>query len=245
MVIGLSMMLTSGDVMDSIPGLFAYWNSENVVVAGSTVTKVKDVSGNNKTARDLSTVSLDPTYTAADANFAGKPSISATSGAAKRLQATLDVSLAQPSTWYLVMRAETVGAGKVVYWRSNAGNFTDSAGLYVPDTMTMHMLTLDASNAISSTNTVTGGTNYVNCCVYNSTGVSSIYMNNSQTVWSTSPGEGSIDSNSCAVVTIGTFAGEEAAYSWTTMAAYSGVHDAATRKKVMAYLGAKYGITTT
>jgi hypothetical protein len=242
MVIGISMMLGGNDVMKSVPGLFAYWSADNAVVIGGTVNKVKDASGNNVAARDLSSAALDPTYNASDANFGGKPSISATNAAAKRLESTLDVSLAQAYTAYTVMRVET--NANTMYWRSNGGNFTNSAGFYVQASLVATLQVLDAGSALTSATSLTAGTSYVNCCIYNGA-TSAIYMNDSANTFAVAPGNGSIDANSAAVITIGTFTAEECNYSWTTMALYTGAHDAITRKKVMSYLGSKYGITTT
>lgn len=239
---GISLFNPVSDTVKSVPGLFAYWNAENAVVVGTGITSLPDQSGNLQSARDLIKVTTAPTYTEVDPAFNFKPSISCSAGTAIRLQATFDTSLLQPYTIYLVMNVSTNAS--TVFWRSNAGNMTGGAGFIVNGgTPTLTMATVDSSSAITSPSALTNQ-NYVSCGIYNSTGISSMWMNNSQTAFTTSPGDGTVDANDCSVMTIGAF-GSAVTYSWTTMACYSGAHDALTRKKIMKYLGNKYSIATT
>lgn len=242
---GIGSLLSLGgsqDLLLTVTGLFAYWKADNVTVSGGVIVTMPDQSGNRQTARDLTVPTTGPTYNAVDTNFNSKPSVSGTTGQARRVEATLDTSLVQAYTTYTVMRVET--NANYMYWRSNAGNFTDSAGFYVQPTLTATLQVNDVGSAVTSATSLTAGTSYVNCCIYN-TGTSAIYFNDSQTAFASAPGDGTIDANNCAVVSVGTFTAEECDYSWTTMALYSGAHDAATRSKIMKSLGSKYGITVT
>lgn len=239
---GMSLLLGTGDdLIKSVPGLFAYWNAELVVLGATTVIqRLPDQSGNLKTARDLVQVSTGPTLTKVDPNWNNKPSISS-SAANIRLQSTFDTNLTQGYTIYLVHNI-TAYAG-TMFWRTNAGNNTGAAG-YTIDTgpASAHIQTQDAGNAITSAGSVTVG-NYVNCSIYNSTGISAIYYNNSLTPFATSPGQGTVDAVDCSVMTIGNFTTANS-YSWTMMACYQGVHDQFTRQKLMNYMGSKYGVAT-
>lgn len=237
------MMLTSGDFVKSVPGIFAYWNAENAIVSGTTITTLPDQSGNNQSLRNLTISGTAPTYTEIDSNFNDHPSISAfVASTTQALQATFDTSLLQPYTIYLVMSVST-NANEMI-WRSNAGNFTNSAGFYINTaTPTTTILTKDSSVAVTSVGTVANG-NHVSCCVYDSANTSAIYIDSSATAIAISPGDGSLDTNNCAVMTIGAI-GSLVVYSWASMICYSGAHSALQRKSLMSYLGKKYGIVTT
>lgn len=224
-----------------LPNLFAWWDLESCTVATGLVTAIADQSGNGQAARNLAKVGTNgPTYTAADTNFNGMPSIGDTV-ANKIMQATFDTAVTQPATWYLVLNQPSNAA--TTFWRSNAGNFTGSHGVYVTSTGTISMLTHDASLAISKTGFGTGSK--VTCAVYNGANTTSAwYSNNSATPFMVKPTDGSLDTDSAAAVTIGSF-GSAVTYSWAHMSVYNGVHDATTRALVMNWLGAKYGIAVT
>lgn len=220
---------------------FAYWTSDIVSTSGANVTSMPNLSGVGTTARNLLAVGTGPKLLAADGNFRGAPSVVGVSSVASRLESTLDITLVQPSTVYAVIRVET--NANYMTWRHNAGNFANSAGMFIDPSNDVGILTQDSANAITSAPIASAGTNYVSCAIYdNSGGTSAIYMNNSQTAVAKSPGDGSVDTNNCSVMSIGTTSGEECNYSWTCQIAFNGIHTAATRQRVMQWLGLKYGI---
>lgn len=239
---GLTILSTYSNMIKSTPGLFAYWCADcpTLDVTETTLVSLPDQSSNGIAARNLTiptgTGGVAPTWTKADANFNRRPSISSTTANA-RLQSTYDVALAQPSTAYLVMRVITNPA--VMYWRSNGGNFLNSQGFYLTTGLAPTQQVRDITpTAITGAN-LTTATNYVNCSIYN-IGVSAMYFNNS----TTTAASGAIDNDSATIMTIGNFSGLNN-YSWTEMAVYQGAHDQPTRKKIMDWLGSKYGIITT
>lgn len=219
-------------------GLFSYWTADNAITSGGLITSLPDQSGNGQAARNLTKVTTGPTYNSSDSNFNGYPSISGTTSNV-RMQSTFDTSLAQPSTVYLVMKQFSTAS--TMFWRTNAGNNTNGVSMIVNSGPgTIFIATLDSANAITSSGSLSA-TNYVSCCVYNSAGVSGIFLNNSQTAFATSPGQGTVDTNNCAVITIGSF-GTAISYSWASMACFNGAHTAAQRLKIMSYLGNRYAI---
>lgn len=225
----------------SIAQMFAYWEaSKNTVSAGNILTLL-DISGNGVSARNLAAVGTGPAYTAADSTFNNQPSVSGGAGAGFRVQSTFDQKLTQPATYYLVMNINNTNSA-TVYWRSNAGNFTDSAGFYMPSTRLGSILCLDSAQAITCGSAVAIGT-YVCCAVYNGSS-SALYFNNSTTPTASSPSQGGMDANGCSVMTMGSF-GAGAAYTWTSQICYRGAHSQPVRQHIMQWLGVKYGITVT
>lgn len=240
-MIGISLMQSNLDPVREAGNLFAYWTAENAVMSASKIVKLPDQSLNKQTARDLVPVTTGPDLIYNDTNFNNRNSISS-STANIRLQCTFDTPLVQGYTVYLVMRVAS-NAGSM-FWRSNAGNNVNSAGFVInggPGTSVQ--ATQDSSLAITSVNSVAIG-NYVSCFIYNSTGVSGQYMNDSINPWAISPSQGSLDALNCNVMTIGNF-GTANIYSWTAMACYSAVHTQPQRYTIMNFLGSKYGIKTT
>ncbi len=239
-MLGFSLLMSNNEEVFtplSVEGLHSYYVSDVCTHTASTVSVVPDQSGNGETS--MTVAGSSPLYTASDADFNGLPSFGSVT-AARRLQATFASSLAQPSTYYLVMKV--VSNPGYVYWRSNQGNFTDSGGLYMTPSLEPVMIVADSSLAISAATPIAAGV-YVSCAIYNYGGVSAFYLNNSASAHMTSPSQGNLDGNSNACMTIGTVSSET--YTWTAAAQYSGAHDADTRQQLMAYFGAKYGITTT
>lgn len=222
---------------DQISGIFGYWTADNAVLSGGLVSELPDVSRNRRAARSLKRVGTGLTYTASDPTFNRKPSVSST-GTDKRLQATFDVALSQPYTIYQVVnQAAGAIAENSFYWRSNAGNLTNSAGFYVYDGAPV-IQNHDAGNAVTAGSALSGQA-HVTCCVYNGS-ASYIYVDDSQAAFA-GPSDGLVDSDTCTVMTVGSF-GTSVSYSWTTLIAYSGSHDAHTRRRVMRWLGMKYGV---
>lgn len=238
---GMGSSVDSSDYLFSKGNVFAYWSAEDAVVSQAGVAiRIPDVSGNRQIARDLTPVSTGPTWNQRDSNFNGRASVSS-STANIRMNATFDTSMLQPYTIYLVMRVETNAA--TMFWRSNAGNFTNSAGMFInsgPGTCGQQVL--DGGQAVTSAVAVTVG-NKVSCFVYNG-GSSAQYFNDSVTPFAAAPGQGGLDGNSCAVITIGNF-GSANVYSWATMICYSVAHSSADRQEIMKFLGNKYRIAIT
>ena len=222
-----------------VTGLFAFWTADNVVLSGGVVSEMPDVSGNNVKARNLVKVTTGPTYTASDPTFNFQPSVSS-NAANVRLHSTFDTTLAQPSTVYLVMNVSNAGNG--MFWRTNAGNFLNSTGLFINGTTPTAVMQVRDTAALAVTSpSALAGTKHVTCAIYNTT-ASALYVDNSQATFAVSPTHGSVDNDGCTAMTIGNF-GTAVPYSWTTMICYSGTHDADTRRRVMAWLGLRYGIT--
>lgn len=230
------------DPMKAFPGLLGYWNSESVVAtAAGVISIVRDQSRANLTARNLTPVSTGPTLTPNDPNFNHKPSIGS-STANIRLQSTLGTTFAQPYTCYHTINI-TAYTG-TMFWRSNAGNNINSVGMNISSGPgQIHIQTQDSSLAITSVGSVSLGS-AVSCCVYNSGGISGIYLNDSQNPFALSPSQGDLDNLGATVLTVGNFTTANS-YSWTSLAIYQGAHDAPTRLTIMKHLGARYGIATT
>lgn len=238
---GISLIQSNLDAVRETSGLFAYWTAENAIMNANKVVKLPNQALSKQTARDLVPVTTGPDLIYSDPHFNNRTSISS-STANIRLQCTFDTPLFQGHTVYLVMRVEA-NAGSM-FWRSNAGNNVNSAGFVLnggPGTSVQ--ATQDSSLAITSVNAVAVG-NYVSCFIYNSTGISGQYMNDSINPWAISPSQGSLDNLSCTVMTIGNFATANI-YSWTAMACYNNVHTQPMRYEIMNFLGTKYGIPTT
>ncbi len=238
--IGFSLISGSGFSPLNVSGIHSYYTADICTQSGGTATVIPDQSANHEAS--LLVVQGNPLYTAADANFNNRPSFSCIA-AARRVEVTFNAAIAQPSTYYLVH--DVLANANTIYWRSNQGNFTDAAGYYIPTDLSAHMQTLDGGNAVTSAGSIATG-RYVSCAVYDSAGsATQLYLNDSVTPFTGEPSDGDVDVNSNLVMTIGTFLGETGDYTWTTAIQYTGAHDAATRKKVMKFLGDKYGITTT
>lgn len=220
----------------TIPNMVALWDASNAVATGGAIDSIPDQSGNGNTL--LKVGATGPTLTATDSNFNNQPSIGTTI-ANRRLSVTLaDSGAVQPYTVYHVIRCET--NSNTVYWRTNAGNFTGSAGFYLQSDRLPRVQTRDAGFTITSGNAITtGGTNYVTCTVYNTTS-SAIYFNSS----STANASGTVNNDNLSTITVGSF-GSAVSMSWASLVIYSGAHDQSTRAKVMSFLGSKYNISTT
>lgn len=222
----------------SIPGIHSLYSADFCTQSAGTATVIPDQSNNHEVS--LTVVSGNPLYTAADPLFNNMPSFSSVV-AGRRVEGAFHSALAQPSTYYMVHDIQA--NSNKVYWRSNQGNYADSAGYYYDSGLIAHMQTLDGGNAVTAGSAASTG-QYVSCAVYNGNS-SALYLNNSQTPFASSPSQGQVDGNSNLVMTIGTFTGQSASYIWTMAIQYQGAHDAVTRKKLFAYLGQRYNIGTT
>ena len=221
-------LIPSVDPIYGIGGLFAYWSSDRVLQSGGTVSKVIDISGNNNSARDLSAVSTQPIYTAYDPNFNYRASISGTA-INTRMQSTFDTAMGNPCTTYLVCNMST--NANTVFWQSNSGNFTNSAGLFASGGQ-LNPSALNAGGSFATTAVANG--NHVVCTVYNNAS-SAVYVDSSVTA----VGSGTLDTAAPTVMTIGSFA-SAVNYSWCCMLVYSGAHTLVQRQKVMDFLQHKY-----
>lgn len=242
LMFGIGLGFINGNTFSpfSVSGLHSYYTADVCTNSGGTVTVIPDQSANHEAS--LTVVSGQPLYTAADTQFNNRPSFGCVS-AARRVEVTFNTPITQPATYYQVIKV--VSNPGTVYWRSNQGNFTDSAGFYVQSDLSVHLQCSDGGQAITSPGTITPGT-YVSCTIYDSAGASSaLYLNNSVTPFTSEPSDGDVDANSNLVMTIGTFVGDSNTYYWTAAAQYNGAHSAATRSKLMKFFGTKYGITTT
>lgn len=240
--IGLSGLLNSNSPASvpfsplSVAGLHSYYTSDLCTVSSSTATVIPDQSGNSETS--LTPKVAAPLYKATDSKFNGLPSFGS-NFEERRCQGTFNNPLLQPATYYMVIFVSNSNGGKV-FWRSNQGNFTNSAGFEINSSYEPLMLTQDNSQAVSGRSSIFGA--YVSCAVYNSGGTSSLYLNDSTNSFMSSPGDGDIDGNGNYTMTIGSFDSEE--YYWTAAAQYQGAHNQATRQLLLSYFGSKYGIST-
>lgn len=239
MTFPLRMLYTSSNLLFTVEGMHSLYSAEKCTNDGSTASIIQDLSGNNEVS--MTVPSGNPVYTSSNALFNSKPTFSCSS-AARRVETIFTNPLVQAYTIYLVFRVET--NTNTVYWRSLQGNYDNSAGFYLQSDLLPRAQTRDGGSAITSTNALVAGTNYVGCSVYNTTS-SALYFNDSVNANAMSPGQGSVNDNNCNGLTIGTFTGQPASYTWAVSVQYSGAHDAVTRKKIMSFLGNKYGISTT
>lgn len=232
-------LYSSSNVLLTVPNLHSLYSADRCVLSGTSVVSIQDTSGKNEVAMTVPVG--NPVYNALDPLFNYKPTFTCTS-AARRVETIFNNPITQGYTIYLVMRVET--NANTVYWRTLQGNFDDSAGFYLQSDLIPRAQTRDGGSAITSTNALVAGTNYVSCIVYNTTS-SALYFNDSQTPNASAPTDGSVNDNPCNGLTMGTFTGQPASYTWALSAQYSGAHDASTRSKIMKYLGNKYGISIT
>lgn len=231
---------SSSNIILQTPGLFAYWDSERTVSPAGTVDVVFDKSSNGQPQRNLYKVGgTGPVITYDDPLYNGFPSIN-DSAANIRLQSTFDESLAQPATVYIVTSLNNQAA--TYFITTNAGNFDNSFGMSMSSAGNISMQCLNAGPALTSSSGYNDDTSHVIAAIYN-TSSSSLYLDNSQTPIAQSPGDGSVSSNSAAVLTIGSF-GTAMVHSWAFIAYYSGAHDQYTRFRIMSFLGRKYKIST-
>lgn len=234
----LRFLYSPSNFLITVPGIHSLYSADVCTNSGGTASIIPDISGNKEVS--MTVPSGNPVYNAADPLFNNKPSFSSAS-AARRVEAIFNNPIVQAYTIYLVMRVET--NANTVYWRTLQGNFDNSAGFYLQSDLIPRAQTRDGGSAITSLTALSAGTNYVSCIVYNTTS-SALYFNDSTTPNAQSPGQGSLNDNPCNGLTMGTFTGQPASYTWTTSVQYSGAHDQPTRKKIMDFLGNKYGITT-
>jgi hypothetical protein len=210
---------------DQITGLVV-WLRETVVLNAGNVSQWTDKSGNGNHAVQA-TPANQPLYHAANPQFNGLASLDF-NGTTTFLQAAGLVQ-AQPYTVYVIGFSSTFGAGVLLgsatnfYIETHGGLYSLSDGLSFADTATSF-----------------GTTPHVLCATMAGAGGDVLYLDDPATAAATSGTNGTPSLN---VLSIGG-AGASAFLlgSVAEVIAYSGVHTAAQRASVFAYLGARYGV---
>lgn len=106
----------------SISGLQIWHRSDNVELSGSNVTQWTDLSGNGRHAVPINS-STNPTYTASDASFNNKPSITFGASAQMRLEYS-SISISSTAWTFIFVCKPTSNSGTDSLFDSQSGRLS-------------------------------------------------------------------------------------------------------------------------
>jgi len=224
---GSAVVLTGSGITAAFgAGVYTTGNTYSSVV---TVSAWADLSGHGNNAAQA-TASQQPTYSAADANYGGQPSVVFTTASTQGLTSSFAVS--QPDTIVIIGTSFTRGAGagsafidtasgsRQLIWLNSSGVFQMYAGSFVGI----------AGNFLP----------HMFMAVYNGAS-SSLYVDNSQTA----AASGNAGANNLASAGIAGIIGTDSLNgSIAEMIVYNGALGAAQLAQLSAYVKARYGLAT-
>lgn len=222
----------------TLSNLKLWLRSDLGVTEGSTFTWA-DQSGLGDSNRNAvqATAANQPTVDPTDPHFNGKPAIVFT-GAQVLNTGTWSAALSQACTWYAVFRPGDNSAQRTV---------TDGIGgsnrQRISTTITTGVVNMYAGGTARDGTATIANSTVVMCVVFNGAS-SSVYVNNITTADVTAnPGTNSLTGLKIGQDQGGSGSALEGRIA--ELAAFSGAHSEATRRKMMNYLGARYGIAIT
>jgi hypothetical protein len=203
------------------------------VSIGTGVQAWADQSGVGDSNRNVTqaTGSAQPTYTASEPDFAGRPSVTF-GGSHYLVSGTWSASLAQPATWYIVAKITgAAGTQELI----DGGDSTHRHAIWCAPSLAL--TPIFAGTQLTASKNMVVPT--VLCGVFNGAS-SAIYMNST-----TASVTGAAGAQALTKLTVGATYNLAGLLSGKVAAivAYSGAHDSATRASILAALGAYYGIT--
>ena len=215
----------------SISGLYLWLRADLGITIATGVSSWADQSGNGDANRTVTqgTGAAQPVYTASDAGFDSKPTVSST-GTQWLASGAPSASLAQPSTIYVcgtMIGGRIIDGSTVVAGRQGILD-VPNWGIY--------------AGTVTVTSATIGTTKCVASAVFNGAS-SALYLNDS----SSSTTSGNPGSDSLARIgVLGTHDGLGLNVAKVAeIVCYSGAHDQSTRLRIMSYMGARYGVTIT
>lgn len=198
-----------------------------------------DQSGAGDANRDLAqgTSGNRPTINSSNAGLNGRASIDFDGTDDYMASAAFTGGVyAQPTTWYVVLRADRTNATNSIFDSNDSAN------------RNALLFNVNAWLPFAGGSEITGGTaatatSYVACVVFNSAS-SAMYKNR----YNTTEVTGDFGSNGFHSLRVGAHVTLAVGYYFGALAeiiGYSGAHDATTRQTVMESLGTMYGVTIT
>ena len=213
---------------NQLANLAAWYRADNVVLNAGNVQTWPDLTLTS--AHDLAqgTAGTRPIWVASDAGYGGQPSLDTRTGRWMSTGAGV-FSLAVPCTYYWVGHT-TSALAAVLTGGGAAGNHENGSNSRPSYTFAGTVLSSPANDADVAN---------VRCSVLNGAS-SAIYVSDSQTA----KASGAAGSNTLTQLFMG--ATNAAGAPWngfvTELVIYTGAHDAATRQRVMRYLGQRYNL---
>lgn len=218
-----------------------YRADQGVTLVSGLVSAWADISGSGDAGRNLAqaTAGLRPTPVASDSRLGGAPAISFPRANDILQSGSWSPAVVFPSTMYLVGYQTSPIIGLMI----DGVDTSNRQYLYVSSDHEYSMGTSGSADATGSA----GGTNavanpHVICANFAASGA--IYIDDSQTA----KGSGVMTSKNPPGISVGNVendAGLTYNGSIGEVLIYGGSHDAATRKRVFAYLGGRYGVAVT